>query len=160
MFSLLRHNSAPTDLLSSKLYDENNFYPAFVKDLNNCLHEVIIESPFITNRRFGQLLPTLQKLKDRRIRVTVNTKDPIEHDNEYLKEEAHRAIASMQRMGIHVLYTTGHHRKLAIIDRQILYEGSLNVLSQNDSCEVMRRIESSQLAWQLVKFLGIDKYLT
>lgn len=160
MFSLLRHNPSPTDLLSSKLFSESSFYPAFIKDLNNSLYEVIIESPFITNRRFSKLLPTLQKLKDRRVRITVNTKDPIEHDSEYLREEAHRAIASTQRMGIHVLYTAGHHRKLVIIDRQILYEGSLNVLSQNDSCEVMRRIESRQLAWQMVKFLDIDKYLT
>jgi hypothetical protein len=38
----------------------------------------------------------------------------------------------LQKLGVQVLYTSGHHRKLAIIDREILYEGSLNIPSQND----------------------------
>jgi len=102
----------------------------------------------------------LQKLKQQNVRIAITTRDPYEHDDEYRREEAHRAVAQLQRSGIHVLYTTGHHRKLAIIDRQILYEGSLNILSQNNSCEIMRRIESVQLAWQMARFVGIDKVLT
>jgi hypothetical protein len=53
----------------------------------------------------------------------------------------------------------GHHRKLAIIDRRLLWEGSLNMLSQNDSCEIMRRIESNSLATQMIHFARLDKYL-
>lgn len=34
----------------------------------------------------------------------------------------------LQQLGIEVLITGGHHRKLAIIDRQILYKGSLNMI--------------------------------
>ncbi|HUD07511.1 MAG TPA: phospholipase D-like domain-containing protein [Candidatus Saccharimonadales bacterium] len=159
MLNLLHRSPSPLDLLTSRLFNEETFYPVFTKDLNKCLHEVIIESPFVTNRRLTQLLPILQKLKDRKVRVVINTRDPIEHDEEYHREDAHRAIATLQRIGVHVLYTAGHHRKIVLIDRQILYEGSLNVLSQNDSCEVMRRIESSQLAWQMARFVGIDKFL-
>jgi phosphatidylserine/phosphatidylglycerophosphate/cardiolipin synthase-like enzyme len=159
MFSLLRHSIAPAELLSSKLYNDKTFYPAVTKDLEQCLNEVLIESPFITNRRLNQLMPLLQKLKDRKVRVVINTRDPHEHDEDYLRSEAHHALASLQRMGVQVLYTNGHHRKLVIIDRHILYEGSLNVLSQNSSCEVMRRIESAQLAWQMARFVGIDKFL-
>lgn len=148
----------PADLLSSKLFNEETFYQAFQKDLNKTGYEVVIESPFITNRRLTLLLPTLQKLKDRRVRVVINTRDPQELDDGYHRSDAHEAIAKLQRVGIQVLYTTGHHRKIVIIDRQILYEGSLNVLSQNDSCEIMRRIESSSLAWQMARFIKIDKY--
>lgn len=137
-----------SDLLSSKLFSEETFYQAFQKDLNKTGHEVVIESPFITNRRLALLLPTLEKLKERRVRVIINTRDPQELDDGYHRSDAHEAIAKLQHVGIQVLYTAGHHRKIIIIDRQILYEGSLNVLSQNDSCEIMRRIESSSLAWQ------------
>jgi len=42
---------------------------------------------------------------------------------------------------------------------EVLYEGSLNVLSQNNSFEAMRRIESVQLAWQMIGFIGLDRYL-
>jgi hypothetical protein len=62
-------------------------------------------------------------------------------------------------MGVHVLFTGGHHRKLVVVDRRVLYEGSLNVLSQNNSSEIMRRIESARLAWQTIGFVGLDKYI-
>lgn len=130
-----------------------------MKDLKSCGGELIVESPFITSRRLNQLLPTLQKIKQRKVRIIVNTRDPHEHNEDRRRDEAHRAVARLQREGIQVLYTGGHHRKLVVIDRAILYEGSLNVLSQNDSCEIMRRIESVQLAWEMIGFVKLDNYL-
>ena len=160
MLSLFQPKISSYELVGSCLLNEDTFYDRLLKDLRKCRSELIIESPFITNRRLTLLLPTLQKLKQQNVRIAITTRDPYEHDDEYRREEAHRAVAQLQRSGIHVLYTTGHHRKLAIIDRQILYEGSLNILSQNNSCEIMRRIESVQLAWQMARFVGIDKVLT
>lgn len=160
MFRLFNRSAAPTNILSSKLYDQDSFYPAFLKDLAKCHSEVIIECPFITNRRLKTLLPILEKLKARKVRIAINTRDPRTHDEGYRQDDAHAAISKLQHMGVQVLYTGNHHRKVAILDRSILYEGSLNILSQNDSCELMRRIESTQLAWQMVRFTGIDRLLT
>jgi phosphatidylserine/phosphatidylglycerophosphate/cardiolipin synthase-like enzyme len=157
LFSRRFTNISPS-LLDSKLFDDKTFYPAFIKDLNNCGSELIIECPFITRRRLQSLLPTLQKLKDRKVRIVINTKDPYELDEDR-RNEAYHSVASLQHKGIQVIYTHGHHRKLAIIDRSILYEGSLNILSQNRSSEIMRRTESVQLAWQMARFVGVDKYL-
>jgi hypothetical protein len=72
--------------------------------------------------------------------------------------EASQAIAVLQDIGAEVLFTGGHHRKLAILDRRVLWEGSLNILSQNDSCEIMRRIESEELAREMYYFVGLDKF--
>jgi len=159
MFRLFNRSAAPTDLLSSKLYDQDSFYPAFLKDLAKCHSEVIIECPFITSRRLKTLLPTLEKLKARKVRIAINTRDPRTHDEGYHQNDATEAVSKLQHMGIQVLYTGNHHRKLAILDRRILFEGSLNILSQNNSCEMMRRIESVPLAWQMVRFIGIDHLL-
>ncbi len=155
---LLSRKSSSSDSFDSKLYDESTFYPAFTKDINKCQSELIIESPFITCKRLHYLLPTLQKLKNRRVRIVINTKDPCELDNERSRKDAYDAISILQTVGIQVLYTAGHHRKLAIIDRKILYEGSLNILSQCSSCEVMRRVQSSQASWQMIRFIKIDRY--
>jgi hypothetical protein len=65
----------------------------------------------------------------------------------------------MQDIGIMVLYTVKHHRKLAIIDNETLWESSLNILSQNDSCENMHRIESKELARQMTDFVGLGEFL-
>ncbi len=120
-------------------------------------HEVVIESPFISLRRLKYLLPIFRKLARRKVRIIINTK-PSEEQAEY-GIQATECIALLQQLGVEVLITGGHHRKLAIIDRQILHEGSLNILSQNDSCEVMRRIQSEQLATQMIDFIGIGKFL-
>lgn len=97
----------------------------------------------------------LHKLRLRNVRVIVNTRCPDEH-NEELAIQAAQAIKALQGIGATVLYTGRHHRKLAIIDAEILWEGSLNILSLCDSCEIMRRIESQELARQMALFVGLE----
>ncbi len=140
---------------NSALFNNNTFYKAFERDLRRARQSVVIESPFITRRRMEHLLPLLTKLRREGVRIVVNTRSPEEHNEEYAIQ-AENAVASMQDIGIKVLYTVKHHRKLAIIDEEILWEGSLNILSQGDSCEVMRRTVSNSLAWQMICFTKLD----
>jgi phosphatidylserine/phosphatidylglycerophosphate/cardiolipin synthase-like enzyme len=128
-------------------------------DLASAKREVVIESPFITSKRMNALLPVFSRMCKRGVRIIVNTRDPEDHDGDYYYQ-ALDAVATMQDMGITVLYTVGHHRKLAIIDREVLYEGSLNILSFSDSCEIMRRMASTQEVEAMIKFIGIHKYLS
>jgi len=146
-------------LLSSKLYDEQSFYPAFIADARRATESIIIESPFITYRRLRYLLPTLEKALRRGVSITINTRDPQFHEG-VMQQYASSGIALLQNMGVEVLYTGNHHRKLAIVDSKILYEGSLNILSQSNSCEVMRRIESANLAAQMLRFTGLKRWYT
>jgi phosphatidylserine/phosphatidylglycerophosphate/cardiolipin synthase-like enzyme len=139
-------------LPASRLYDNETFYGTFVKDLQRARSNVYIESPFITLRRMNDLLPIFVRLRQKGVHIVVNTRDPDEHDYEY-ETQARIAVQTMQDMGVNVLYTVKHHRKLAVIDDEILWEGSLNVLSQNDSCEIMRRSKSRQLANQMMQLL-------
>jgi hypothetical protein len=46
-------------------------------------HEVVIESPFITEKRMNVFLPIFAKMCRRNIKIIVNTRDPIEHDSDY-----------------------------------------------------------------------------
>lgn len=152
MFRCLFKQSSENDLLSSELYNQDTFYEAFICDLERCRREVIIESPFITLRRFHTLYPALRRLSSRGVVVRINTRHPIEHD-EIMSSEAVKAISVLQGIGVDVYYIGKLHRKLAIVDRLVLWEGSLNILSQRDSCEVMRRIESKALTQALLKIV-------
>ena len=145
------------NLTSSLLYDQTTFYNAFLRDLRIAKTLVIIESPFITKKRMDLLMPALSKLRSKGVRVIVNTKPFREHDLSY-QSQAMWAVQVMQDLGIEVLMTGGHHRKLAIIDNDILWEGSLNILSQNDSCELMRRINSAIAVKEMLRFTGIEKW--
>ena len=140
-----------------RMYDEQSFYRAFEKDLYSARKIVIIESPFITIRRTEELLPVITKLRRKGVSVTVNTRNPIEHEEEY-EMQALVAIEKLQGLGVKVLYTVKHHRKLAIIDGTVTWNGSLNILSQHDSCEIMWRVASKSIADQLLGFIKLTKY--
>lgn len=159
MLSRLFHSSTSSDgIVGSQLHNEQTFYKSFIRDLQFCKHEAIIESPFITSNRVAGLLPIFSKMRSRNVRIVVNTRHPDEHIAPY-DNQARTTIELLQQIGVHVLFTGNHHRKLAIFDRQVLWEGSLNILSQNDSCEVMRRIDSRQLTKQMIDFVGLERYL-
>ncbi len=143
-------------LSSSSLYNQSTFYERFFKDIRNARHQVIIESPYITQRRSMSLLTVLSKLRARGVEVIVNTKPIEEHDVQY-QDQALTVVEMMQDMGVRVLFTTGHHRKIAIID-DVLYEGSLNILSQNDSCELMRRIDDASSVREMLRFIRLEKW--
>jgi phosphatidylserine/phosphatidylglycerophosphate/cardiolipin synthase-like enzyme len=156
---MLNFKHPSTDKLpSSKLYDQDNFYTALLNDIGHAKRQVIIESPFMTARRVSAMLPTFRKLRKRNVKIVINTKPLNEHDP-VLYSQAQIATSMLQDLDIIVLHTVGHHRKLAIIDQEILWEGSLNILSQNDSCEFMRRIDSAPLANQMIDFIKVSKFL-
>ncbi len=157
MFRLFSRTTDTQGLCTSRLFNNETFYKTFTSDLRYARRRVYIESPFITKRRIDELLPIIEGLRYRGIEVTVNTRCPDEHDGEYIGQ-ATDGIQAMQELGVRVLYTVKHHRKLAVID-DVLWEGSLNILSQNDSCEVMRRIVSSALADDMLRFTGAIKYV-
>jgi phosphatidylserine/phosphatidylglycerophosphate/cardiolipin synthase-like enzyme len=143
----------------SHLFDEKSFYDSFIKDLLNCKEEVIIESPFISASRMRKLFPIFKKLIKRDIKVYVITKDPSILD-EPLASQAAEVIRQFEILGVHVLATSNHHhRKLAILDREILWEGSLNILSQSRSREIMRRIEGRRYAKEMFDFLNLGRFI-
>lgn len=153
MFKRQFSNSLDTTALcTSRLFDNETFYKAFIRDLGHASHSIYIESPFITAKRTHMLLPIFANARHRGVRVTVNTRPPSEHDGKYINQ-AYESVQDMQSIGITVLYTVKHHRKIAIIDDEILWEGSLNILSQSDSCEIMRRSVSSSLVRQMKKYI-------
>lgn len=144
---------------NSTLYDEKTFYDQFINDLSLCQKEVIIESPFITSLRMKMLYPIFEELISRKVSIIIVTRDPNEHNKVY-REQSEYEIQRFERLGIQTLLCVGnHHRKLAILDRKILWEGSLNILSQIHSREIMRRIDSPEATLEMFHFLKFSKVI-
>lgn len=143
---------------SSQLHDEHTFYQKFLSDLESCQKEVIIESPFITTERIRTFDRLFKNLLKKGVKIYIITRSPEEHQNGY-EIQSEDAVRWCEELGIQVLLCTGnHHRKLAIMDRKILWEGSLNILSQTYSREIMRRIESRKFAMEMFNFLKLAKF--
>lgn len=97
--------------------------------MGNCQEEVIIESPFITTLRMKTFERIFKSLLKKGAKIFIITRDPKEHGNGY-EIQSEEAIRWCESIGIQVFLCVGnHHRKLAILDRKILWEGSLNILS-------------------------------
>ena len=121
--------------------------------------EIIIESPYITSKRVEMLINIFNNLLAKGVKIYVMTRDRKEHD-ENMEYQSEEAISLFERMGVQVLLCIGnHHRKLAILDRKVLWEGSLNILSQNHSREIMRRIDNKELAIEMFEFLKLSRFI-
>lgn len=115
-----------TNIHSSQLYDNATFYDAFTKDILKSQHSLIIESPFITLKRLEKILPYLERLRRKGVAITINTRNPEEHDGMYVGQ-AHETVTQLQ---------------------------NINILSHSDSCEMMRRIDSNAVAEGTIRYLN------
>lgn len=157
LFTKSRLCSQSTDLQTATyiLTDESSFYYKFEQDLNQAKQEVIIESPFITVPKLRSLKPIFERLVKRGVTVYIITRHPEEHDP-VMAENSEAGIQYFEKLGIQVLLCKSHHRKLAIIDRSIVWKGSLNILSHRNSREFMEREDNKQKAEALFTFLKYD----
>lgn len=148
-----------SSLLSSQLYDETTFYQAFLSDLNQCTKEVIIESPYITLNRMKIFYESFEMLMKRSVKIYIITKE-LEELEDSLRMHSEQSLEYFETIGIQpLLCTGGHHRKLAILDRKVLWEGSLNILSQAYSREIMRRIDDPNIAQETFTFLKFNQFI-
>ncbi len=143
-------------LKSCSFHSQHDFYELFIKDLTSAKSEVLIESPFITIARSSKLLYIIRSLTSKGVVVTVNTRNPAEHEVDY-ERQALEVVSALQSMNVKVFYTVKLHRKLAVIDKKITWQGSLNILSFSDSCELMSRMCSRHEAVKLLKNLNNHK---
>jgi len=105
------------------------------------------------------LYPIFEELLCRGVKIHIITRDPIDHD-ENIRHQATNEILYSKELGINIILLKGyHHRKIAIIDQNILWEGSLNILSYYSSKEIMRRIEGENFAKDMFKFLKLSELL-
>ena len=141
------------------LYDEKTFYQAFIKDLNRARKEVIIYCPFVTKFRLDYFRQVFDKLKSRKVAVFVFTRPLHEHET-IMRNEVRTALDDYKDIGVSVVHLPGFiHAKTAIIDSEILWDGSLNILSQRESREMMRRTKDEDMAKQVMDHLGLSKKL-
>lgn len=138
------------------LFNEKTFYRAFVDDMLNAKKEIIIYSPFISKFRSEFFSDTLKKLRRRNICVFIFTR-PIEEHDYLMRTEIKLALKDYEELGACITYLPGYiHAKVAIIDREILWEGSLNILSQRESKEMMRRTADEDIAMQIMSHLDLN----
>ena len=141
-----------------RLVDDRDFYPQFIKDANRAQQEILMVSPFLRLERCRSMIKRLQPARDRGILVLVVTRRPPDGDFKN-KPNDRKAIEALEQAGLVVLPLSENlHEKLALIDRELSWFGSLNILSHINSSDMMFRLTGMpEMTQQFANFYRLDK---
>jgi ssDNA-binding Zn-finger/Zn-ribbon topoisomerase 1 len=126
----------PTHTVSPKVvFDEKNtgvfntktFEPIFEKDIEKAKKYIVIFSAFLTEKRVAHWGDLLRKKISEGVKIRVVTKGPANQSS--FKESATKGIKHLLKLKVVVDLRKDIHQKMIFIDDEILWFGSLNVLS-------------------------------
>lgn len=132
------------------IFDNQNFQPVYENDLAIARKEIVIVSPFVTKRRIQQTLPLISTAVQKQVNVTIVTRPVADYKDDQTMNEI---FAAMDSKGLQVVFKSNIHQKFAIIDRGIVWYGSVNLLGYGRSEETMMRLESANIAGELMRSL-------
>ena len=136
---------SPTNII----FDKDNFFPVYVKDIENASSSVTIVSPFVSKKRMLQMMAYFQTILRKQVRVTIMTR-PAEDFSAGKKTILRDIFTLVEAAGIHLVQKSNIHQKFAVIDETITWYGSINLLSFGYSEESIMRLQSSSIACELV----------
>jgi len=135
---------------------DQDFLVRFGRDLASAARQVIILSPFLSNNRAFHYYPVFMSLTSRNVKVDVYSK-PQKEQPESLRQHFWEVQNGLERAGVSLHTRPGMHEKIAFVDNHVLWHGSLNILSHNDTRESMLRFESSALIEEVLAELQLAK---
>jgi superfamily II DNA or RNA helicase len=128
------------------IFNTSNFLSVYANDIAASQKEIIIVSPFLTKRRINLMLKTLINSPAKITVVTRPCDDYKENDVGRINE----CIKILEMNNIAVKTKSKIHQKYSLIDNRIVWYGSINLLSYGTSEESIMRIESENIANELL----------
>jgi phosphatidylserine/phosphatidylglycerophosphate/cardiolipin synthase-like enzyme len=141
-------NDTPLDII----FEKDSFLPVFNQDISVAKREILLVSPFVRKMRTLQMTKHLKVAVEKKIRVLVVTRP-----KEDFKSKDHATIQGsldlLTDSGVDIVFKSNIHQKFAIMDQKIVWYGSINLLSYGSALESIMRIESANIANELLKSL-------
>lgn len=132
------------------IFDKTNFLPVYFNDIINASREILIVSPFVTRRRTLQMIQNLRIALENGVKVVVVTR-PSEDFKDKDLVFWQTTIELLKSYGIVVVFKSNIHQKFAVVDQKISWYGSINLLSFGSAEESIMRLESSNIANELIR---------
>ncbi len=134
------------------IFNRSNFSPVYVNDILSAEREILIASPFVTRKRTVEMMQIIEAALRKGVSVTVMTRPSQDYgakDTAMLQE----TLDLLQGSGVRMVCRSNIHQKFAIIDQRIVWYGSINLLSFGNAEESIMRLESPNIACELIKSL-------
>jgi len=139
---------------SNSIFDIDNYKEIYYKDLKNANKEIIISSPMITKKKIETYLSLLQEKQEAGVRVVIIT----QHPDMYKFGDISYWISlqnSLQELGMELIVTDDYCHHYCIVDREVVWYGSINFLGKEDFEDNMMRIINKPIATELL-YLSSD----
>lgn len=135
--------------IHNSIYDIYNYGRVYKADLSSAQEEIIISSPRVNSGKTWNLIClAVATFKDKDVKIHVLTLPPVVYKD--FESDARGHHNSMETVGIKVHISDKCHERFAIIDRNIVWYGSMCLLAKEREDDNIIRLESSEIAEELL----------
>jgi superfamily II DNA or RNA helicase len=135
---------------ANAIYDKKSYQEVYIKDLTESNKNVVISSPGINEKKVKQLIVLMQKKQEDGISVMVLTLSPESYPEKRV-EKTRELIGYLVGVGIKVIERSVMHEHYAVIDEEIVWYGSMNLLSGEKEDDNLMRVLSKDIAQELLE---------
>jgi len=132
------------------IYDFESYIEVYKKDLESANKEIIISSPGINKNKIETMTDIWRNVQERGTKVIVLTLSPEKYPKERIKATT-QLIQTMKNNGVLVEIRQQMHEHYAIIDREVVWYGSMNLLSREREDDNLMRIRNAEMAGELLE---------
>jgi hypothetical protein len=144
----LNLNNAKQD--ANAIYDNESYGATYEKDLCEANKEIIISSPGINEKKVKRIIELIREKQEVGVSVTIITLKA-ESYPENRVEKTRQLLNQLIASGIKVNPMSMMHEHYAIIDQEIVWYGSMNLLSGEKEDDNLMRVVSAEIAQELME---------
>lgn len=139
----------PEKQAANAIFDSDTYRPVFEQDLREAVETVLISSPTLSRKRVENLVELLLPAQEQGLKAAVITWHPdvYRYGND---ENRLLLLESLRTAGVEIQYAEETCQHFAVIDEKIVWYGSMNLLSRDDVEDNIMRMESREVAEELL----------
>ena len=132
------------------IFDSDSYSPVYEQDLNEAVSDIVISSPTLSKHKVTRMLRVLKERQEAGVKVTIVTWHP---DSYKYGREEHRIelMEDLRNAGFNIELVEDDCEHYAVIDNEIVWYGSMNLLSKDDVDDNIMRVVSKEIASELLE---------
>lgn len=135
---------------ANAIFDVDSYAEVFRQDMLEAGREIIISSPAISGKKVDEIMLLLRERQEAGLHVIIVTWKPDMYgygDSEYWMELQER----MRRAGFEMNLVEDYCEHYCIIDREVVWYGSMNFMGKEDAEDNLMRVCSKDIATELLE---------
>ncbi|WP_248405434.1 TOTE conflict system archaeo-eukaryotic primase domain-containing protein [Butyrivibrio fibrisolvens] len=135
---------------AGSIFDMNTYETVYEKDLMEANKEIIISSPGLNQSKVNSFIRLVKQRQESGVKITIVTLDPEGYPEEKI-EDTRQLVHLLRDNAINVHLKEYMHEHFAIIDDEIIWYGSMNLLSRAKADDNLMRVKSRETAVELME---------